>query len=151
MSDKQRHAWAVYCDDIRHEIGNKMSFMGIYNAEMYFNEFPSLLPKLSIVAYCQTNVHKLIKDLKCEIYIDDALAISHDITQNMDPPSKEALIERGTEQDPIELIYYTFSTQFNNLLFDKPTTIKAIFIADGETISAGKLRVKAVSANPPIQ
>ena len=118
MSDKQRHAWAIYCDDVRQEVGNKLSFMGIYNGEMYFNEFPSTLPKLSIVAYCQTNIDNLIKDLKCEIYVDDSLAFSYDVMNNMTPPSKEALVERGTDKDPIKLIYYTCSTQFNNLLFE---------------------------------
>lgn len=35
-----------FCDDIRHELGNKYSLIGCYHGEMIVNAFPSTLAKL---------------------------------------------------------------------------------------------------------
>lgn len=36
----------VFCDDIREEVGNKRSLMGIYQGEMFIQSLPVLLPRL---------------------------------------------------------------------------------------------------------
>jgi hypothetical protein len=36
----------VFCDDIREEVGNKRSLMGIYHGEMFVQSVPILLPRL---------------------------------------------------------------------------------------------------------
>ena len=41
---------AIYCDDIRQEVGGKLSLIGVYNAVMYVQQFPVTLPKLWIMA-----------------------------------------------------------------------------------------------------
>lgn len=48
MSDKVRHLEAIYCDDIREEVGNKLSYMGVYTGELTVPNVPVLLPKLCI-------------------------------------------------------------------------------------------------------
>lgn len=40
------HVHVTYCDDIRNELGNKVSLMGVYGADMYVQEFPTVLAKL---------------------------------------------------------------------------------------------------------
>lgn len=37
----------IACDDIRHEVGNKMSIMGIYN-DIVVKDVPHILPKISL-------------------------------------------------------------------------------------------------------
>jgi hypothetical protein len=37
---------AIYCDDIRSELGGKVSLMGVYSGDMFFRELPGVLPKL---------------------------------------------------------------------------------------------------------
>lgn len=39
----------VFCDDIRHELGGKISLIGIYQREIIVREFPVTLPKLCMV------------------------------------------------------------------------------------------------------
>jgi hypothetical protein len=51
LSDSQFFGDTIFCDDIRFELASKMSFIGIYNAVMYFppgQEFPITLPKLGL-------------------------------------------------------------------------------------------------------
>ncbi|QMV02550.1 hypothetical protein GHV40_14155 [Devosia sp. D6-9] len=43
---------ALFCDDIRQEVGGKASYMGIYGTDMLINgPKPALLPKLAIAAH----------------------------------------------------------------------------------------------------
>jgi hypothetical protein len=55
MSDQERSkAWgfALFCDDVRVEVGGKLSLMGLYQAEMFFPNnlsLPTLLSKVVIV------------------------------------------------------------------------------------------------------
>jgi hypothetical protein len=43
------HRWVhtLWCDDIRHEVGNKPSFMGVYNGELVMPTVPGVLPRLA--------------------------------------------------------------------------------------------------------
>lgn len=51
---QQPFGYASYCDDIRQELGGKISLMGIYRADMRVPFFPITLPRFCIVAtYCR--------------------------------------------------------------------------------------------------
>lgn len=43
---KPKFQYAIICDDIRQEIGNKMSFMGIYKSKIIIPQEPFTFPKL---------------------------------------------------------------------------------------------------------
>lgn len=38
--------YSLFCDDIRQELGDKVSLIGIYGSHMYVHGFPARLPKL---------------------------------------------------------------------------------------------------------
>ncbi|MEW6326402.1 MAG: hypothetical protein AB1487_02225 [Thermodesulfobacteriota bacterium] len=38
----------ILCDDVREEVGNKTSLMGIYPESMVFEKLPAILPKLCL-------------------------------------------------------------------------------------------------------
>ena len=39
----------LLCDDVRNEVGNKLSVMGIYGPELWLGKIPALMPKLCFV------------------------------------------------------------------------------------------------------
>lgn len=43
--------FTILSDDIRQEVGNKNSIMGIYSDRMVFQELPALLPKLILTVF----------------------------------------------------------------------------------------------------
>ena len=49
----------ILCDDVREEVGNKFSIMGIYDDDVVFSSLPSMLPKLCLVVQ--------IKEMKINI------------------------------------------------------------------------------------
>lgn len=67
MSAGPRHVEVTYCDDIRQEVGNKMSYMGIYGSDMHVSTAPVLLAKLCIVVKVITNVDDPFEALEIRI------------------------------------------------------------------------------------
>lgn len=39
----------LLCDDVRNELGNKLSIMGIYGPELWLGKLPAVMPKLCFV------------------------------------------------------------------------------------------------------
>lgn len=66
-----RFLTALYCDDIRHEMGNKLSFMGCYQGELYVPATPVLLSKFCVYASAWTPKEKPFKTLTFRIVQDD--------------------------------------------------------------------------------
>lgn len=45
----RRHGYSIFCDDIRNEVGGKLSFIGCYNSVMFTSpDMPFILPKFCI-------------------------------------------------------------------------------------------------------
>lgn len=68
MSKPRRHLEVTYCDDIRQEVGGKISLMGIYTGDMYVTGMPLLLPKLCIAINVVTSIDNPIQSLKINIF-----------------------------------------------------------------------------------
>ncbi len=58
-----RFVHAIFCDDIRHEVGNKVSFMGCYQGELFVPFVPLMLPKLCVQVTISTTKERPIKSL----------------------------------------------------------------------------------------
>ena len=58
-----RFVHAIFCDDIRQEMGNKVSFMGCYQGELIVPFVPLLLPKLCVQVTISTTKERPIKSL----------------------------------------------------------------------------------------
>jgi|ERR1700733_8742431 len=44
------YGMSIFCDDVRHEVGGKSSFIGVYQGALYANSFPITIAKFGIVA-----------------------------------------------------------------------------------------------------
>jgi hypothetical protein len=36
----ERHLQTIFCDDIRHELGGKLSYIGVYSGRLIVPDFP---------------------------------------------------------------------------------------------------------------
>jgi hypothetical protein len=63
---------ALFCDDIRMEVGNKPSFMGCYSGEMNVPaSFPAFLPKFGIAAWLICDVDDPPTFFKATVVLSD--------------------------------------------------------------------------------
>lgn len=76
----------VLCDDVRNEVGNKLSLIGVYTKDIVFNEIPAIYSKLCFVI--------IIKELK-ELFTDVKLILkspeSDDVVMKMKVPPDTSL------------------------------------------------------------
>ncbi len=69
MEERQVHV--IWCDDIRLEVGNKPSFMGVYIGGLTVPSLPVVIPKLVLYVWLSTPLDKPFKQIKIRIVRDD--------------------------------------------------------------------------------
>ena len=67
MIGSPRHLEVIYCDDIREEVGNKLSYMGVYTGELTVPNAPVLLSKLCVVVKVITDIDDPFENLEVRI------------------------------------------------------------------------------------
>ena len=59
-----RYAYSLFCDDIRHEVNGKVSFMGTFAGALFLPGVPAVLPKLCCVISVHADLENPMKSLK---------------------------------------------------------------------------------------
>lgn len=50
---KPKQEYTIICDDIREEVGNKVTFVGTYGPYIFVSKIPFTFPKLCFVNFCR--------------------------------------------------------------------------------------------------
>ncbi len=61
----------IFCDDIRQEVGGKISFMGTYRSYIYFPSFPMDIPKFCLFVTYHEAAEGDIPPLELQVYFPD--------------------------------------------------------------------------------
>lgn len=65
-----RVAHSVFCDDVRFEMGNKLSLMGIYSSEVIiYHSFPVALPKFCVQVWIVTDLDDKVERLTTTVVL----------------------------------------------------------------------------------
>jgi len=67
----ERQVQTIFCDDIRHEISGKVSYIGVYSEKLLVERLPVILPKLCIAVKVLSSIDKPFKNLELNIYQGD--------------------------------------------------------------------------------
>jgi hypothetical protein len=134
-----RHMTSIFCDDVRMEQGNKLSYMGIYNGRLQLPGFPVVLPKLCVVmsVHCPGSAEPPTS-LTFNLFKDDILL--HEIPMEFSSAT-ELVGEDGNIEDGK---IFTVSTimQIFPLQLLGPCELKARAICDGIELKGGRLFVE---------
>lgn len=142
-----RQISTIFCDDIRQEVGGKLSLMGIYSGVMFVHAFPIILPKLCVSITAITPSKKPFKKISFKVLkADDVLA-----ENNIDPSQ---LIELSNNQnnvvendgDKIHMI--NMGLVFAPLQIEKECVIRIrVYAEDGEELRGPGLSIKLGDSN----
>ena len=146
MEKIKRYIETIYCDDIRHELGGKLSFIGTYSEVMYVKNFPITLPKFCISAKFVSFSLEPIPAITVRILINDDV-----MDENQFPA--EVPIENSEEIDPtnqetknnlvkIGRFQYAFSPF--EIKKECKIGVRILFDGDDEPLKGLPLRVKKV-------
>ncbi|MBL8268045.1 hypothetical protein [Steroidobacter sp.] len=67
----------TWCDDIRHEVGNKLSFMGVYTGGLVVPTLPTTLPRLCAWFTATAPVSEPFNRIAAKIIRDDGFILGH--------------------------------------------------------------------------
>jgi hypothetical protein len=131
---------AIYCDDIRNEIGDKLSFMGVYDSEMTLQEFPAQLPKFCIQVKVQFNGELPPKSVKISIRNGETV-ISETVLDEV-AIGAHPVPQRPADTEPEDFFLgMAFMFVHTPFTLEAPTTIRVWGEVDGLLLKANGLRV----------
>jgi len=81
----------LLCDDIRQEMGGKLSFIGVYSKDIIFREIPTIYPKL-----CLGIVIEGVKDVFADVKAVLKIPESDDIVMKLKAPEKMSVNDNLT-------------------------------------------------------
>ncbi len=139
-----RFLTAIFCDDIRHEIGNKLSFMGCYQSELIVSMVPFALPKLCVFATIWTPKERALKSLALRVVQDGDKELARiEIPEEGLAEARQILDETATRK--------TISTAiaFAPFAIEKPTTLRLMATTEEGEIIGPRLLIKVVAAQEP--
>lgn len=151
MSNVSRHLEVIYCDDIRNEVGNKFSYMGIYTSELTIPNVPLLLPKLCIAVKVVTDISDPFESLDVrvvKVQDDEETELLSTGPLPAPPPSGMPGVDKDTAYILAQMYFMLSPFQI-----DEETILRVIAKTEREEIRGTALRIRIVppQASPTIQ
>lgn len=139
------YAFAIYCDDIRREEGNKTSYMGIYGADMVVAAAsPINIPKLCIAVHLIVPTDLVFKEAELSLLEEHA-----DETRML--ANARASFQSSDLELPGDVVKLVFHLVLAPYLATDSTILKAkVTLDDGQELRAGGLRIR-VQVSPSIE
>jgi len=130
-----------FCDDIRHEAGNKYSLMGCYGNELLVEKLPALLPKLCVQVRVITPIDKPFSKLIIRAVMNDDMIAEMNVVSG----EKTLQVPSGID-DPIRIEFNVMMT-FSPLPITEPSKLRIEAEADTEILRGGILLFRESSPN----
>jgi hypothetical protein len=134
-----RYVHTIWCDDIRQEIGNKPSFMGVYTGKMVVAELPAVLPRLGVFTIVSTSLDEPFKSMKLRVVRDDGTVLLEIL------PDPEAIAAPTDKSSVPDATRQTFSAGFALSPLELPAGCRYFEVQvdiDGQTLGGPKLRLE---------
>lgn len=143
-----RYLHTIYCDDVRLEVGNKQSLMGMYFGDLFVPEFPITLPKLCIVVNLVTPVDKPLKELTIRVTQDDEILIEVPITDEQLSKPQLNIIENGEKGSSDRRIAFNFTLMLAPFVIEKECVLRVHAVTESGEFKGNGLRIRIGQAPP---
>lgn len=132
-----RSVHAIYCDDVRPEVGGKVSFMGCYDNLMIVPSFPVSLRNFVVYAVITTEIDNPFKFLTVELWSSDQVLASHDINPEV------VHDESDPRKGPFTFAYYTVWFPFSPFTISEATALRVVARCEAGELRSGALEILA--------
>lgn len=119
-----RHVETLFCDDIRHEQGGKLSFIGVYSGGLLVSAFPVTLPKLCLIAKIVTPAEEPLHSLKLRVFKDDDVLQEIAVDEMQLAAASDSADDMTDEQREERVQMAQFMLVFSPIQFDGPCTLR---------------------------
>lgn len=114
MSKFETHLTTIFCEDVRQEIGGKITLVGVFNGICGVNSFPVTLPKIAVMLRIIGPAETVPKAIGYKAWLGDQLIAEVPVSPatQVAPSGLESQIESASETVPLEL---QFSGKFRSM------------------------------------
>ncbi len=140
-----RHIETLFCDDIRHEINGKLSYIGVYSGTLFVPVFPVTLPKLCISVKIVTPANEPLRSLTLRVLKDDEILQEIVFDKEQLVSASKVLVELSDEERRLRVQMPQFLLAFSPLHLDKACTLRVRALADHEELRGVGLIIDQIS------
>ena len=136
-----RYLHVIYCDDVRNELGNKTSLIGIYGGDLFVNKIPAIIPQLCIVLSVVSDSSDPIQSLTITVTRDEQQLA--EISPTADDLSKGRRLAQASRPAGAAMGVSTIGMVFKiaPLAIDGPAVIRVRAQTEREELRAAALRL----------
>ena len=133
-----RFVHAIFCDDMRHEMGNKVSFMGCYQSEIFVPFAPIALPKLCVHVTITTPAERPFKALS--IRVDQGM----NTIANVDTTSADWALRMPPAPDDVTILLANVGVMLSPFVINEPGDIRVVVTTEEGEMLGPRLRLKVM-------
>lgn len=138
----ERYLHSIYCDDVRMEIGNKQSLIGVYGNDLIVPEFPYILPKLHIVVNLVTPTNNPFKNLTIKVTKDGEALINVPVSTDQLEKQQSNLIENEDKENGFWGISINLTLMISPFSIQKECTLRVLAETESEELKGRGLKIK---------
>jgi hypothetical protein len=139
----ERFATTLFCDDVRQEVGNKVSLMGCYGHELFVEKFPIALPKLCGHVRVVTPIERPFLTVRFKAFVGEDL-----LPQTIDVP--KSLLDKLFAEMPRNLdatmLQVGAILSFVPFFAPGPTSLRIMAETEEGELLAGRLWIKTLES-----
>lgn len=144
-----RHVETLFCDDIRHEVGGKTSYIGVYSGGLFVPAFPVTLSKLCLSVRIVTPGDEPLRVLSLCVMQDEETLQEVTLNEEQLAAASDLAEEMAEEQRKERVLMAQIALVFSPIRFIKACTLRVrVQTEDGE-LRGMALRVD--EAPPPAE
>ncbi len=134
---------SVFCDDIRHEVGEKISLIGVYAADLVVPRMPITLPKLCVWSVIGTDIERPFSRLVVKLVQEGKPT---PLIESLDlAPEAREWYEKSRQDfdDSVEHLHYGLEFAVVPFQIDATTSLRVIAETDSGILKGRRLRIRA--------
>ncbi len=144
-----RHVETLFCDDIRHEISGKLSYIGVYSGGLFVPTFPVTLPKLCLSVKIVTPAEELLRSLSLRVLKDEETLQEIALDEKQLAAASDSAEEMTEEQKKERVHVAQFVLVFSPIQFEEPCILRIRVQTEDSELRGVSLKVN--QAQPPAE
>lgn len=140
-----RYLHSLYCDDIRHEINGKVSYVGAYHGQLLVQSLPVVVPKLCVAIFAVTPANEPFKKFSLRILKNDENLIEQEFSSEQLKQIPDVSGSTSNDkQDKIQVLNFLF--QFSPFPIESNMKLRIRADTDQGELKAPGLIIEQVPA-----
>lgn len=119
-----RQVHTIFCDDIRQEVGGKLSYIGVYSEKMLVSPIPSVLPKLCLALSVITPLALPFCKLSARVLKNDDELVKREFAEAELLAFNSAIAGLKDDERVDRVQIFRFQFFFSPFSIDAPCTLK---------------------------